>query len=755
MATKPMFRIILISIAFFAGIMDSFSADHKSRLEKGSFNSFLSRVNAGTELKADTLKSKLETWTAAELWAQSISQNLKLEGNAIVLEDNLLIENDAISLGSIRSEAWDTLSKGQVIRKFLELPIMPSKNAWISMLIYPMVPAEPMSGGKLEFKVNGNKPIVYELKHFWTSVPVPVSYLKKGRNLIEVRVHNQNEKFRIPMALSSIIRNIIGQPTSFTGNSERSDDNGKTWKYAGSSSNLAEYPIRLKIQSYAKKGWLQTPVINLADKAASEVMYFPVILESSEIKPQTTNTEGSKLQTRIRSGNTHLPEAGEWTEWRNFDSSTLPTERNHRFVQIEYNIEPGTGSSTPKILGLDLKSKWRTTSLTGSIFISEVKNYPLIRSSFEFVHENPVLPELQEFRRQFKLDQVVEGAKTEWDKIKRLRAWAAGNWDWFLPNSEFEDLLSWDASKILSGSTGVGNLSKKGGNCLHYAIVFAQACQSFGIPARIVNTNYAIWGGHELVEVWSRDYGKWIMADPNFDTMFYDKKTGIPLNILELHDLFLKTYYPGGEVIDRDKWSFEDRDRRASRIDPNNLPIAMEAGGKAFSGKINQDYVWWKVTFNQANSGYSGGYGFYNTAEVRWLPRSNWLSQKSPLPVTHGRTHWGWDGYYAWTDSQTPETPEHRFFVRRNSDMYGTLFTVDFSAEISGENTLNINMATDSPGFKYYELIANGQRILIPGSNYQWKLAPGFNKLEMRSIDTLGNRGAMSNLKINYKPVSR
>ena len=557
------------------------------------------------------------------------------------------------------------------------------------------------------------------------------------------------------MALSSIIRSIIKQPTSFTGNSERSNDNGKTWKYAGSKSNLAEYPLRLKLQAYGKKTWLQTPVINLADKAFGNVMYLPVFMESGEIKIDTMNSGGSKWQTRIRSGNTHIPEAGEWTTWRNIEGASLPGDMNHRFVQIEYSIEPGSGNSTPEILGLSLKSQWRSASSPGNILISEVKNYPLIRSSFDFVHENPALPELQEFRRQFKLDQVVDGSKTEWEKIKRLRAWTAGNWDWFLPNSEFEDLLSWDASKILSGPAGLGNLSKRGGNCLHYAIVFAQACQSFGIPARIVNTNYAIWGGHELVEVWSRDYQKWIMADPNFDSMFYDKKTGIPLNILELHDLFLKTYYPGGEPIDRDKWSFEDRDRRANRIDPATLPIAMENGGHAFSGKINQDYIWWKVTFNESNPGYSGGYGFYNTAEVRWLPRSNWLSQKSPLPVTHGRTHWGWDGYYAWTDQQTPETPEHRYFVRRNSDMYGTLFTVDFSAKLSGENALKINMATDSPGFKYYELIANGQRILIPGSNYQWKLAPGLNKLEMRSIDTLGNPGALSSLEINYTLVPK
>jgi hypothetical protein len=737
MATKPIFRIVLISIASLAGIMEGFSTDFVSPYPKGSF-------------KSDTLKSKVETWTAAELWAKSVSQNLKLEDNAIVLEDNLLIENDALTLGSIRSEAWDTLSKGRIIRKVLELPVLPAKNAWISMLIYPIVPTEPMSGGKLEFRVNGNEPIIYELRHFWTSVPVPVAYLKKGRNLIELRVHKQNEKFRIPMALSSVIRNAIGQTSSFTGNSKRSVDNGKTWNYAGSSSNIAEYPIRLKMQAYAKKAWLQTPVINLADKALKEVMYFPVNVEVVELKPRILNTEGSKWNTRIRSGNTHQPEAGGWTAWQNFDGSTLPAGGKHRFVQLEYNIDPGTGNSMPKILGLDLKSKWQSNSTGAGIFITEVKNYPMIRSSFDFVHENPALPELQEFRKQFKLDQVVDGAKTEWEKIKRLRAWTAANWDWFLPNSEFEDFLSWDASKILSGPTAPGNLSKRGGNCLHYAIVFAQACQSFGIPARIVNTNYAIWGGHELVEIWSRDYEKWIMLDPNFDSMFYLKKDGIPLNILELHDLFLKTYYPGGEIIDRDKWSFEDRDMRANRFNPNDLPIAIDVGGNAFSGQINKDYVWWKATFNKSNPGYSGGYGFYNTAEVRWLPRSNWLSQKLPLPVTHGRTHWGWDGYYAWTDDQTPETPEHRYFVRREKDMYARLCSVDFSVIQISEGLLKINMATDTPGFSHYNLLINGVKVSVRGSSAIVNLVQGLNVIKASSVDSLGNTGSLSGLKINY-----
>jgi hypothetical protein len=240
------------------------------------------------------------------------------------------------------------------------------------------------------------------------------------------------------------------------------------------------------------------------------------------------------------------------------------------------------------------------------------------------------------------------------------------------------------------------------------------------------------------------------MMDAQFDAMFYNRQTGIPCSVLELHEVFLDTYYPGSEIINRDEWTIEDRNRRMEKIDPGKLPIAIEMGGNAHSGHLGKDYVWWKVVANSTAPGYSGGYGFFNAAEVRWLPRSNWLSQPNPMPVTHGRTHWGWAGYLCWTDPKTPESAEHRYFVRRQSDMYGRLFTVDFRAQIIEKKTLRIVMATDSPGFSHFEIIENGHKWKVTESAYLWKLKPGENSLEIRSVDAIGNRGSASTLTIDY-----
>lgn len=680
------------------------------------------------------------TWTATELWSESVSEGLVLSNGAIMLEENLLIENDAERIGSIRSEAWDTISSGNIFRKYLTVSELPVKKAILTMMVYPVYPEGPMSGGKLKFTINGHRSLICEVRHAWTNVPIPKEYLKPGKNLIEVTVHGKDVQFRTPRTLDS--------DHHFSKGSKRSSDNGKSWTGVN-----GEYPIRLKLQSFHHRGMLRTPVINLAEPEIKGVMLLPASVESSKFRFDLSQAGGTQ-QIRMRSGNTHQPEAGGWSDWKKLDNGMLPKGFRDRFVQLEISFGSNTNNQSARLHAFSIQSHWKSHQAVerDRILIKQVVNKPLIRSSYPFQHEDPSLPALQNFRKKFCLDEVVKGASTEMEKIKLLRGWVAGLWDWYLPDTELPDQTAWNAMEILNQKNKEGAPGKIGGYCLHYAIVFAQACQSLGIPARIVTVNYSIWGGHEVTEVWSREYEKWIMMDAQFDAMFYNRQTRIPCSVLELHQVFLDTYYPGSEIINRDKWTIEDRNRRSENINPDSLPIAMELGGKAHSGQLGKDYVWWKVAFDMAAPGYSGGYGFFNTAEVRWLPRSNWLSQPAPMPVTHGRTHWGWTGYLCWTDSKTPESAEHRYFVRRQSDIYPRLFTVDFRIEPISEGLLRVMMATDSPGFSYFEIIENGVKRKIRKGDYIWKVIPGENKLEIRSVDAIGNRGSASKLSIDYLP---
>ena len=56
--------------------------------------------------------------------------------------------------------------------------------------------------------------------------------------------------------------------------------------------------------------------------------------------------------------------------------------------------------------------------------------------------------------------------------------------------------------------------------------------------------------GHEVIEVWNDDYGKWIFFDAEFFNHYnYSVKTGEPLDMLELHNLYLDYYFPGRSIM--------------------------------------------------------------------------------------------------------------------------------------------------------------------------------------------------------------
>ena len=61
---------------------------------------------------------------------------------------------------------------------------------------------------------------------------------------------------------------------------------------------------------------------------------------------------------------------------------------------------------------------------TAALRIVSTQNARILRSSYDFVHEDYGCEMLQELRESFELDAVVAGAQTEFELIERLHRWA-------------------------------------------------------------------------------------------------------------------------------------------------------------------------------------------------------------------------------------------------------------------------------------------------------------------------------------------
>jgi hypothetical protein len=141
-------------------------------------------------------------------------------------------------------------------------------------------------------------------------------------------------------------------------------------------------------------------------------------------------------------------------------------------------------------------------------------------------------PRLDELRTREQLDDVVADGHDEFSRILLLKNWVAAQF----PHSIPDPYPPWDAMIVLdwirAGITG--------GFCGQYSQVLLQSLASLGITARYVEIGttdnpYA----HFVVEVWSDEFGKWVVMDADYN-IHYEDADGVPLSALEIHDALIQ-----------------------------------------------------------------------------------------------------------------------------------------------------------------------------------------------------------------------
>lgn len=641
-----------------------------------------------TAIAADSWKRE-----AGPLLDASLSEHLTLaaDGKSLELTRGVRVEDDGPAAGYSYLPNVEKLEGDTAILK--QLQVEDPTTGQTAFLLVGMAKA-----GELKFEING-KPCVPELLgkvgNYWDLYRLPADTIRTGGNQIVVRGTGQ----------VYIARDDERPPGDSPppDRSAKSVDGGKTWNHArlGTKNDTdGEYYIRLYFDQYVPDGSVTTPVLDQANLAERPLA--PPLNAVGPVQVQITADTDDKtvVKVSIRTGTTLAVDEEHWTEWQRLSSldAVLP-EPKGRFLQVRAELWTIDPPHTPRLRSISISAEPKLTAdWTPQVKVTHAPTVRIARSSIPFEYEATDHPRLQQLRKEHKLDEVVAGAKTEFEKITKLAAWSGTQWQkrtghlgTYYPK--------WDALDILrkhDDGTPIG------GFCQHYNLVFLQACASLGIRGRPVSLGPGVFkkrinGGHEVVELWSNDYRKWVHVDGDAARYYVDAKTKTPLSLRELHD----------------------RQVLAMADQPHD---AVEAVVLAETRP-----AWGGLTDNPP------------FAELKMIPRSNLLAQPYPVPLNQGMKGWPWPGHAVWTEPGAPPSQlyDQRITAKNNWDWTLNEVEVRLAAtETPGE--VRVYLDTVTPGFTGY-VAKFGEADAVPvESDFTWQLNAGSNRLVVQSRSESG-----------------
>jgi hypothetical protein len=650
---------------------------------------------------------------ATRLFEQSVTRDVQLtEANSEVeLATGELFEDDGPAAGHSyqKPENRERLSVQTWIKKELVIPNPQARTAYLVVL----------SSEPFETEINGRSLVLATNKsgrQLHQAYEFDPALLRAGTNEIvlegagSVLIARDDE-----FALGSRTR------TRHPNRSAKSTDAGKTWDYdhLGPDGKLdGEYGVRVFLEHYRSAGTLVTPVLDMGN-LEGRVIAAPVS-RTGPIRITVTGESGGgtgRILVRARSGDTFVPSEEGWSPWRTLgEAGGVLEEPRGRYLQIAVELSSGNALRSPKLKGLRVEAApTGPTDWTAGIRVLEEHNEEIVRTSIPFEYEPFDHPRLKRLREQFKLDELTRGAKSELDVMLRLAQWACNYWDW--PNHIGERYPAWDALEILKP---YGDGQPVGGFCQQFNVVFLQACESFGIPGRAISISQGRWqqrypgAGHEIVELWSNEWKKWVYVDGALAWYIVDTATGAPLSMLELRERQLPTL--------------------------RGRPVGQVQVVSAERTK-NKQFRWQGLAAPEPLNWY---------LELRMIPRSNFLQESSPLPLNQGTEEWSWAGHYVWTDAEVPAGWLFGNRVDKRGNFEWTLNQAHYVLEPEGPGRLRVHLDTETPGFACFLAEIDGGDKRQVATGFTWALHSGNNQLRVRPRNLAGREGIPSWITLEY-----
>ena len=492
--------------------------------------------------------------------------------------------------------------------------------------------------------------------------------------------------------------------------SSTSRDGGKTWlrQIEG------EFFVNIRLIRHPSRGVTTSPVIDLASPDDRDVIRPLIDVRGIAIETIADCPTGTAVRLEARSGSMPLPVSG-WSEWRK--ASSVPPGR---YVQWRATLTTTDPLATPALTRVDVRADLTPTAQADGrgLAVNRFINAHPARSSLPFTYQGPS-PRLRELREKYRLDEVVAAGKTDWEKLVLLRNWVRMQWPQN-DNGPYE--RHWDALEILSAP------DDHHGMCVQYGVAFTQCAAALGYVSR-----HLIVQNHFIADVWSDDYGKWVAMDvetavkPTHDTAHYiDARTGVPLDMLELHRAFHAALSAGKSQIDGVlQYYYADTPQVSQVLQPRPFPMT-------------------------------------NRTPTRFLfvPRNDFLDNPEPWEEFHGCDNYRSNDYYWWrSEFAAGAEPQYPHTTDRVADLFWKVNQTHLALTATGEghvlsvcadtltpNVTGIEVRRDDGGWQMESTAGRNPPDLAV--QFNWTLHPGVNRLWARSVNAFGRRGAASYVEV-------
>ncbi|OGD18659.1 MAG: hypothetical protein A2W03_08680 [Candidatus Aminicenantes bacterium RBG_16_63_16] len=674
------------------------------------------------------------------------------------LNDLVLVEDDAVAIGRPKGatdRSWfEELRRGVRIKKVL---VLDDPRAFSGFLVFNGLEAV---GNKepLHISLNGvhflrpasqyAHPFAREyFTREWTSyadfdnwfrVAIPVGALKKGANEVLLWADSEAMSWEIMVAADEEYARGSDTRHHHPNRSAKSADGGASWSYeklGRRDLHDGEYAVRLSLDRYAPAGVFVSPVIDIGVEPGKDGLKKLIRVEDAAVAFDLDLPDGTAIEISTRWGANAVPSSSGWSEFERFDgrAAAFRTPRG-RFMQFRAVLKTANPLATPSLNGVAVTTRFSEEPPAPAVFckLLEFKNGSVIRPSVEFRHEDFL--KLAHWREKFALDAEVAGAATEFEKQLLLMRWA-----YEIPIQGLDPYhWSYDDLPILK-KDAKGNIVKdvefqekgrrRGGHCLYSNLTLIGACLALGFPARWVNIATMSTYGHEVAEVWSNDFNKWVFMDATRDYYIYDPDTGIPMSLIEINDR-LKDIFPRPVT-----WENPLKFMIPDETEANRVRIAYREGNNKFSVK--------DIKHGPQLLLYKG--------HLSQVLRNDFASRPTPVPWRLS-SNWGGDLFYGYFADKFPRKREYALHTERWQDFNPPLNQAELTlAETATAGVLRVDADTETPCFEtFLASLDGGEWRATPGPSFPWTLHEGLNSLRVRVRNTAGVTGPVSQASVVF-----